>query len=46
MIQFSEEHGPKSELDPWRVVLACLFDDDIDSHDIPGIIDAAGLIVD
>lgn len=34
----------RHELDPWRVILARLFD--LDSHDIPGIIDKSGLAVD
>ena len=34
----------RTQLDPWRVVLACLFE--LDSHEIPAIIDTAGLTVD
>ena len=34
----------KHELDPWRVILSCLFE--INSHEIPQIIDASGLAVD
>ena len=38
------EDSSRSELDPWRVILACLFE--IDSHEIPRVIDASGLAVD
>ena len=40
----SNEDGFKSGLDPWRVILASLFE--INSHEIPGVIDASGLAVD
>ena len=39
-----EEGRFRSELDPWRVILACLFE--IDSYAIPEIIDASGMAVD
>lgn len=39
-----DEDSSRSELDPWRIILACLFE--IDSHEIPGAIDASGLAVD
>ena len=38
------EDSFRNGLDPWRVILACLFE--IDSHEIPGVIDASGLAVD
>ena len=39
-----DEDSSRNELDPWRVILACLFK--IDSYEIPGVIDASGLAVD
>lgn len=38
------EDSSSNELDPWRVILACLFE--INSYEIPGVIDASGLTVD
>ena len=38
------EDNTRNELDPWRVILACLFE--IDSYEIPGIIDTSGMAVD
>lgn len=35
---------PRTELDPWPVILACLFG--LDSYEIPGLIDASGMTVD
>ena len=32
-----DEDSTKEQLDPWRVILACLFE--LDSYEIPGIID-------
>jgi hypothetical protein len=32
------------DLDPWRVILGCLFE--LDSYEIPAIIDKAGMVVD
>ena len=40
----SDEGRSRNGLDPWRVILACLFK--IDSFEIPGVIDASGLAVD
>lgn len=40
----SDEDDFRSQLDPWRVILACLFE--ISSHEIPDVIDASGLAVD
>ena len=40
----SDEGSTRTQLDPWRVILACLFE--LDSHEIPAIIDIAGLAVD
>ncbi|MDE0006167.1 MAG: hypothetical protein OXQ29_26050 [Rhodospirillaceae bacterium] len=37
------EYSSCDELDPWRVILSCLFE--INSYEIPGIIDASGLTV-
>ena len=34
----------RSKLDPWPVIVACLFE--LDSYDIPSIIDASGMTVD
>ena len=34
----------RSELDPWPVMVACLFG--LDSYDIPGVIDKSGMTVD
>lgn len=39
-----EEFTSTNRLAPWRVILACLFE--IDSYDIPGLIDASGMTVD
>ena len=41
---FRDEDSSRNELDPWRVILACLFE--IDSYEIPNVIDASGLAVD
>ena len=38
------EMNSTNQLDPWSVILSCLFE--VDSYEIPGIIDAAGLNVD
>jgi len=43
-VSFPGEEGSGNKLDPWRVILACLFE--IDSYDIPGTIDASGMTVD
>lgn len=44
-MNFSDnENTSRNELDPWRVILAYLFE--INSHEIPGVIDASGLAVD
>ena len=39
-----DEDRVRDGLDPWRVILTCLFK--IDSYEIPDVIDAAGLAVD
>ena len=39
-----DKDNTKNQLDPWRVILACLFE--LDSHEIPEIIDASGIAVD
>ena len=44
MIFPSDEDNFRNQLDPWRVILACLFERD--SYEIPGIIDTSGMIVD
>ena len=38
------DDSSRNELDPWRVILACLFE--TDSYEIPNVIDVAGLAVD
>ncbi|MXX90689.1 MAG: hypothetical protein F4213_14855 [Boseongicola sp. SB0677_bin_26] len=43
-MNFPGEDGSRNELDPWRIILACLFK--IDSLEIPGVVDATGLAVD
>lgn len=40
---FPDDDKTRNELDPWPVILACLFD--LDSYEIPGIIDASGMTV-
>ena len=34
----------RHQLDPWRVIVACLFE--LDSHETPGIIDMSGMAID
>ncbi len=38
------DDSSRNKLDPWRVILSCLFE--IDSYKIPSVIDATGLVVD
>ncbi len=44
MIFPHHNYDSRTQLDPWRAILACLFE--LDSHEIPAIIDTAGLAVD
>ncbi len=44
-MSFPNDDGKtRRERDPWRVIVACLFE--LDSHEIPGIIDMSGVTVD
>ena len=44
MTSSNGETNTGNQLDPWRVILACLFK--LDSYEIPEIIDVSGIAVD
>ena len=44
MTSFNDETNTGNQLDPWRVILACLFE--LESHEIPEVIDRSGMAVD
>jgi hypothetical protein len=43
-VTWQSVNTPQRELDPWRVVLGCLFE--LDSYVIPAVIDKSGMVVD
>ncbi len=43
MILYADDGNTRRDLDPWPVILACLFE--LDSYEIPGIIDVSGMTV-